>query len=78
MSTTSDTTPLTNLQRELLQLFAREVSEEDLRQIRQLLARYFAEKAMDLADEVWEEKQWTDTDAERLAHTKMRTSNPSE
>jgi hypothetical protein len=76
MSTASDSAPLTNLQRELLQLFAREVSESDLLEIRRLLARFFAEKAMDLADEAWTEKQWTDADAERLAHTKMRTTQP--
>lgn len=73
MGTTSETAPLSNLQRELLKLFAKNVSEEDLIAIRQLIARYFAEKAMDLADQVWEEKGWTEEDAIRLANTKMRT-----
>ncbi|GAB5537868.1 MAG: hypothetical protein Rubg2KO_41170 [Rubricoccaceae bacterium] len=36
---------LTNLQRELLELYAQDVPEEDLVEIRDQIARYFAEKA---------------------------------
>jgi hypothetical protein len=73
METTAQSAPLSNLQRELLKLFAQNVAEEDLLAIRQLIARYFAEKAMDLADQAWEEQGWGEEDAHRLAHTKMRT-----
>lgn len=38
--------PLNELQLDLLELFARQVSEEDLTQLRQLFSNYFAEKAM--------------------------------
>lgn len=69
--------PLTNLQLELVKLFAKEVPEEDLKNIKQLIATYFAEKAMDKADKVWEEKGWTAEDAERMLQTKMRTPYPS-
>ncbi len=69
----SETAPLSNLQRELLKLFAQNVPEEDLIAIRELIAHYFAEKAMDLADQAWEIKGWTKEDAVRLANTKMRT-----
>ena len=65
--------PLTNLQLELVKLFAKEVPEEDLQNIKQLIANYFAEKAMDKADKVWDEKGWTTEDAERMIQTKMRT-----
>ena len=67
------TAPLTNLQLELLKLFAQNVQDEDLIAIRRLIARYFAEKAMDLADKAWDEKGWTEKDSQRLARTKMRT-----
>ena len=63
--------PLTNLQLELVKLFAKEVEEEDLRNIKQLIANYFSEKAMDMAV-VWE-KRSDDEDAERMLNTKMRT-----
>ncbi len=39
------TSPLTNLQRELLDLFALDLRDEELREVKRLLARHFAEKA---------------------------------
>ncbi len=52
--------PFTNLQLELLKLYARRVPEKDLLEIRRLLAQYFMDKATDLADKVWDEKGLTD------------------
>lgn len=72
-SNTPSSAPLTNLQLELLKLFAKEVPEEDLKNIKQLIANYFADKAMDAANKVWDEKGWTAEDAERMLQTKMRT-----
>lgn len=46
--------PFTNLQLELLKLYAHQVSEQDLLEVRRLLAQYFMDKATSLADEVWE------------------------
>lgn len=77
MTTLEIKSPLTNLQFELLKLFAQEVKEEDLLAIRQLIASYFANKAMDLADAVWEQEKWTEEKAHQLAHTRLR-AEPSE
>lgn len=52
--------PFSNLQLELLKLYARKVSDRDLLQIKTLLGQYFADKASDLADQVWEEKKLTE------------------
>jgi hypothetical protein len=52
--------PFTNLQLELLRIYARTVNEDDLRAIKQLLAQYFADKASDLADKLWDEKGLTE------------------
>ena len=52
--------PLTNLQLELLKLFSLELPEEDLIQIQRLIAGYFADKASDEMDRLWEEKRWND------------------
>ena len=65
--------PLTNLQLELLKLFAHEVPEEDLHAVRRFLTQMFAEKAMDAADQVWEQDGWTEDYASRLSHEHMRT-----
>lgn len=52
--------PLTNLQLELLRIYARTVDEKDLKEIKRLLGRYFADKASDLADKIWEDKELTE------------------
>ena len=51
--------PLSNLQIELLQLYSQDVSEEDLIAIKRLLAKYFADRASDEMDMLWEERGWT-------------------
>jgi len=48
--------PFTNLQLELLKIYARTVDEKDLLEIKRLLGQYFAGKASDLADKLWAEK----------------------
>lgn len=64
---------LSNLQLELLKLYADDVSEEDLRQIKQLIASYFAQKAINEADKIWDKNQWTDEDAVNMAGQHYRT-----
>ncbi len=51
--------PLSNLQLTLLNLYASDVSEEDLKAIQRLIARYFAEKATELANQDYLEKGYT-------------------
>ena len=52
--------PLTNLQLELLRIYSMEVAESDLMAIRRLIARYFADKASDEMDRLWDENNWSD------------------
>jgi hypothetical protein len=51
--------PLTNLQLELLKLFSMNLPEEELLEIRRMLANYFAERASNEMDRLWEENKWT-------------------
>ncbi|MBK6948413.1 MAG: hypothetical protein IPH16_10450 [Haliscomenobacter sp.] len=44
---------------ELLKLFAYDLSDAQLLEIKALLANYFAEKASDRMDALWEERGWT-------------------
>ena len=67
--------PLSNVQLELLKVFARNVSDEEILEIRRLLTRYFADKAIQEANRLWDEKGWTDKDAERMLKTHMRISH---
>lgn len=65
--------PLSNVQLELLKLFSRDVSEKDLLEIKELLVQFFAQKATQRANQVWDENKWTDEDAQRLLHLHERT-----
>ena len=51
--------PLSNLQQELLKLYASNISDADLLAIKGFLAKFFAEKAIDEADKIWDEKGYT-------------------
>lgn len=55
--TTSE--PLSNLQQELLKLFSSNIREEDLLHIKRYIAHYFAEKAIKEANNIWDEKGYT-------------------
>jgi len=65
--------PLTTLQLELLSMFSREVSDNDLKEIKKILVQYFANKAMDLADKTWNENYWNVEDEEGFLQGHERT-----
>ena len=65
--------PLSNLQLELLKKFSREVSDEDVREIKRLISQYFGQKAIKQADQVWEEQGWNDSKANELLDAHLRT-----
>lgn len=54
--------PFSNVQMELLKLYATDLSERDMNDLRDTLARFYAEKSINLADEVWEKKGMTNDD----------------
>lgn len=66
-------TPLNDLQLEILKLFSRELDEQDLLAIKRLIVRYLAEKVTRLADEVWEDRGWTEEDIEKMLRIHERT-----
>jgi hypothetical protein len=68
--TTAIKQPLSNVQLQLLKLFAQDVPEEDLKEIQRMIVRYFAEKATAAADKDWDEKGYT---AEQFKKEHMRT-----
>ncbi len=64
--------PLTNVQLEVLKAFAYNLNESDLLEFKDLVASYFAKKAISSADKVWDEKKWSDNDIDKMLDTKMR------
>lgn len=50
---------LSNIQLELLKLYATDIPDEDLINIKRLMVRYFAEKITLQMDMLWEKNNWT-------------------
>ena len=49
-----------NVQKELLKIYANNVSDNTLLEIKQILASYFAEKATSAMDEFWDKNNLTE------------------
>ncbi len=46
-----------NIQMELLKLYATNISDNELQEIKQKLAEFFSQKAINEADKLWDENQ---------------------
>lgn len=62
--------PLTNAQIELLKLFSTNMNNEELNELRNLLAQFYANKAINEADRIWDEKNLTEEDMMQWLHKK--------
>ncbi|MFA4922978.1 MAG: hypothetical protein WC557_02165 [Ignavibacteriaceae bacterium] len=56
---------LTPLQLEILKAFSFEVSEKDVVAIRRMLAYYFAEKATEQMDGIWQERSLSNDEMDK-------------
>ncbi len=63
----------TNLQLELLEMFDYELPDNQLNEIRDMLVRYFADKASDEMDRLWEENNWSNETMKAWGEEHMRT-----
>jgi hypothetical protein len=68
---------LTNLQLELLKVFSYQLNQQQLTDIRNLLANYFAEQATREMDKLWEQQGWDENMMVEWANEHMRISNNS-
>ena len=51
---------------ELIKLYSTDLSEEDLKELKNLLAQFYAKKSIEEADKVWDEKGYTKEDMDKL------------
>lgn len=58
--------PFTNLQMEMIHLFAKELPEYQLLEIKTLIAKYLLEKTRDAADAAWDIKGYSQKTIESL------------
>ena len=64
--------PLTNVQLELLKTFSHQLPDNDLLELRKILAAFFAQKLIEQANQVWDEQHWNDEKVDEILNTKMR------
>lgn len=64
---------LSNIQLELLKVFSFDLSEEQLKEIKDLLSKYFADKITNQMDKLFEENNWGDEQIEKWSKEHMRT-----
>jgi len=56
------TNTLSNLQHEILKLYSTELEDAELKELKTVLAGYFANKAIKEADKIWQERAYTEKD----------------
>jgi len=50
------------------------LDNNELQDFKDVIANYFAKRAIQSANKVWDEKGWTDEGVDRMLNTKMRKS----
>jgi len=58
--------PLSNVQAELLKLFAADIPEAHLLELKKLMAKFLFDKARDKADKIWDDKNYTDEQLQQI------------
>lgn len=64
---------LTNLQLELLKLFKFELPDSQIQEIKTLLSGYFADKASDGMDKLWDQNSWSNDTMDEWKNENLRT-----
>lgn len=64
---------MSNLQLELLKLYATDIPEKQLLDIKLLLAAYFADLIDRDMEALWDEKKWGEKTIEEWKHERLRT-----
>jgi len=65
--------PLNQVQLDLLKLFERPLTAQQLQDIRSMLSQYMANQVDELGEQVWHEKKLTDKDMDKLLKSHVRT-----
>lgn len=65
---------LSNLQLELLKLYSYNVSDEEVRDIKKMLADYFSKKIDEDMNQLWEDKAWDTQTIEAWKNEHLRSS----
>jgi len=61
--------PLSNVQVELLKLFSKDISDQELMDLKNILIDFYAKKSIALADQVWNKKKLSDEKMDGLLNS---------
>lgn len=53
--------PLSNVQMELLKLYATDIEDTTLLELKKIMAKFFLDKMRSSADKIWDEKGYSDS-----------------
>ncbi len=67
------TEKLTNLQLEMLKVFSYDLNENQLNEIKRLIAGYFADNATKEMDSLWDNNNWSNQTMEKWSKEHLRT-----
>lgn len=67
-------TNITNLQLEMMKIFSFQLDEKQLLEVKNILAKYFAEKATTEMNKLWNEKSWTNETMRQWSKEHLRKS----
>lgn len=62
--------PLSNVQIELLKLYNTGLNDSDIEELKNVLAKFYADKAINKANSIWDERKLTDSDMEKWLNEK--------
>ena len=63
--------PLTNVQMELLKLFSTNMSDEEVIELKDVIAKFYAEKSIALANDIWDKRGLTNDDMDKWLNKKL-------
>ena len=63
---------LSNTQLELLKLFSTDLSENELRELKLVIAKFYAQKSIEFANLAWDEKKLTEKDMENWLNDSLQ------
>jgi len=67
------TQKLSNLQLELIKTFSYQIDDTQLLEIKDILTKYFADKATQEMDKLWVDNKWTNDTMDSWANEHLRT-----
>ncbi|QTA78938.1 Uncharacterized protein dnl_11860 [Desulfonema limicola] len=69
--------PLTNLQLEVLKLYALDLTEDELTDVKNVLARHFADRLSKRVNHIWQQKGLTPEDMEKWLNDENQSEQVS-